>query len=151
MEVKPLEDWMLDTVRFGVTDREDLYVKDHIRALMNRNDTVFWAGVINEDRPAGLSVKVIGIAGLWKAMYVVGEWGIWLTDEARKHHGYAIHRAALKMIASIPKMMGIRQVIALCDPGKARSQVWLERLGFELKYAGVEHEGKNYALYQIEL
>lgn len=119
--VRPLEQWMLDTVRFDEYDKE---IRQHIAGIIQRSDARLFGAMINN--------RIVGIGGVWKFGYVFGEWGLWLTSEVRERPFWLV-KTCLRYMDLTCMEMDIRRLIALVDISKSESRRFLECLGFGLQ------------------
>jgi len=119
--VIPLEQWMIDTIRFNHQDEE---IKRHLVGIIRRNDARLFGALSDE--------RLVGIGGVWKFGYIFGEWGIWLTEEVKKRPFWLV-KNCLKFINITCIEMDIRYVIALAEIKKPESGRLLKCLGFNLK------------------
>jgi len=119
--VRPLEQWMLGTIRFEDRDEE---IKQHITGILKRDDARLFGAVLDD--------CLVGIGGVWKFGYIFGEWGVWLTAKVREHPLWLV-KNCLRFMDITCMELDIRHVIALAAIGKPESGRFLECLGFGLK------------------
>jgi hypothetical protein len=127
--VRPLEQWMLDTIRF---DDRDSDIKQHIAGILQRNDARLFGAIEINSKIDGGCERLIGIGGVWKFGYVFGEWGLWLTSEVRERPFWLV-KTCLRYMDLTCMEMDIRRLIALADISKPESGRFLECLGFGLQ------------------
>lgn len=119
MIIKPLEPYMLSTIHFEERDEE---IKTHLLKNMENRESRLLAG-IEDDR-------LIGVGGIWKFGYCLGEWGLWLAPEARKKRKFQIVRTCLSLIDSVAKEMNIHRLISPVAANCPKNQRFIEFLGF---------------------
>lgn len=128
--VKPLEQWMLDTIQFDERDEE---IKHHIAAVMQRPDARLFGAIASKyDTNQSKIDQLVGIGGVWKFGYIFGEWGLWLTSEVRERPFWLV-KNCLRFMDITCMELDIRRVIALAKSDNRESLRFLECLGFEKK------------------
>ena len=120
--VRPLEKYMLNTIRFEKRDEE---IKQHLDALLQSEDARLFGAVLDD--------RLIGIGGIWKFGYVHGEWGMWLTPEMRAHPLWIV-KTCRRYIHNIAKEMDIQRIIVLVNTKKSEAYKFAWNLGFNKCY-----------------
>lgn len=124
--VRPLEQWMLDTIRFDDRDED---IKQHLSAVLKRDDARLFGAISIQSKIDGGIEKLIGIGGVWKFGYIFGEWGLWLTSEVRERPLWLV-KNCLQFMDTTCMELDIRHVIALSAINEPESRRFLECLGF---------------------
>lgn len=138
--VRQIEPWMLSTIKFPSYDTE---IKSHIESLLDRDDAPLF-GAIDNDR-------LIGIGGVRKFGYVFGEWGLWLTEEIKKHP-YWLVRTCKRLIQETCKNLDIRTMVALVSSDNNKNKKFIHLLGFQNRYQDtVSVDGQDFYLYYKEV
>lgn len=138
---------------------------DVLGALMLRpflpTDPILLEGGLPEGATVGLSAvlddEVVAYGGLYRT--VGRDWGffhIGKTDGGERLRAGAprmLYRLAREALARFDAM-GVREIVAMCDPHVARSQCFLEALGFvpmaeadkcdDIRAAEAEHDSKTW-------